>query len=295
MGSTYRQLRNTVGFSPVDAGMAFDLGQIGIWQRGAVLTPQFAQEVEKLGYGTIWIGGSPDGDLRLADTLLDATDHITVATGIVNMWKDDAATVGASYHRLEQRHPGRFVLGVGIGHPEATTEYRKPYDKIVEYLDQLDESGVPVSRRVLAALGPKVLRLAAQRAAGAHPYLTTPEHTREARQVLGEGSLLAPEQKVVLNPEPEQARAIARPAVENPYLHLLNYRKNLLRLGWRESDLDNGGSDALIDALALHGDAETVIRGITAHLDAGANHVSIQALGPDPLIAYHALSDVLLS
>jgi probable F420-dependent oxidoreductase len=275
--------------------MALELGQIGIWQRGTVLTPQFAQEVEKLGYGTLWVGGSPDGDLQVVDTLLDATDHITVATGIVNMWKDDAATVGASYHRLEQRHPGRFQLGVGIGHPEATQEYRKPYDKIVEYLDQLDEAGVPTSRRVLAALGPKVLRLAAQRAAGAHPYLTTPEHTREARQILGQGPLLAPEQKVVLNPEPKQARAIGRPAVENPYLRLVNYRKNLLRLGWQESDLDNGGSDRLIDTLALHGDAETIARGITAHLDAGANHVCIQALGPAPLTAYQALSEVLLS
>jgi probable F420-dependent oxidoreductase len=274
--------------------MAFDPGQIGVWQRGAVLTPQFAREVEKLGYGTLWVGGSPDGDLRVVDTLLDATDHIRVATGIVNMWKDDAATVGASYHRLEQRHPGRFLLGVGIGHPEATQEYRKPFDKIVEYLDQLDEAEVPVSRRVLAALGPKVLRLAAQRAAGAHPYLTTPEHTREARQVLGKSPLLAPEQKVVLTPQPEQARAIGRPAVKSPYLNLVNYRKNLLRLGWQESDLDDGGSDRLIDALALHGDAETIARGITAHLDAGANHVCIQALGSEPLDAYQALSEILI-
>jgi len=276
-------------------GMTSELGKIGIWRPGRMLTPQLAQEIEKLGYGAIWVGGSPDGDLGVVETLLDATDHIKVATGVVNIWKDDAATVGASYHRIEDRHPSRFLLGVGIGHPEATQQYRKPYDKIVEYLDQLDAAGVPVSRRVLAALGPKVLRLAAQRAAGAHPYLTTPEHTRQARQVLGEGVLLAPEQKVVLNTDPRQARAIGRRAVENPYLHLVNYRKNLLRLGWDESDLDKGGSDRLIDALVLHGDAGTIARGITAHLDAGADHVCIQALDPDPLPTYQAVSEILLS
>ncbi|MPY95008.1 MAG: TIGR03620 family F420-dependent LLM class oxidoreductase [Acidimicrobiia bacterium] len=274
--------------------MTMDLGRIGVWQGAAVLTPQLAQEVEELGYGAIWIGGSPGGDLGIVETLLDATDHITVATGIVNVWKDDAATIGAAYQRIEERHPGRFLLGVGIGHPEHTSQYRKPYETLVEYLDQLDQAQVPVDRRALAALGPRVLRLAADRTAGAHPYLTTPEHTREARQLLGEGVLLAPEQKVVLSSDAEQARTIARPVVENPYLHLSNYRRNLLRHGWDEPDLDDGGSDRLIDALALHGDAQTISLGITAHLDAGADHVCIQALGPDPLATHRALAVVLL-
>ena len=274
--------------------MAIDLGRIGVWQGAAVLTPQLAQEVEKLGYGAIWIGGSPGGDLGIVETLLDATDHIPVATGIVNVWKDDAATIGAAYQRIEERHPGRFLLGVGIGHPEAVTQYRKPYDTLVEYLDQLDEAQVPVDRRALAALGPRVLRLAAARTAGAHPYLTTPEHTRQARQILGDGVLLAPEQKVVLGTDADQARAVARPVVERPYLNLVNYRNNLLRHGWEESDLANGGTDQLIDALALHGDAETISSGITAHLDAGADHVCIQALGPDPLATHRALAKVLL-
>jgi probable F420-dependent oxidoreductase len=246
--------------------------------------------VEALGYGAIWIGGSPDGDLSTVENLLEAGDHITVATGIVNVWKDDAATVGASYHRITARHPDRFLLGLGIGHPEHTQEYQSPYAKLVSYLDELDELKVPVTGRALAALGPKVLRLSAERAAGAHPYLVTPEHTRQARQILGPGKLLAPEQKVVLETDPERARAIGRPRVERPYLGLTNYVSNLRRLGWTDADLAGGGSDALIDALVLHGDAEAIARGVTAHLDAGADHVALQVLGPDPLAALRALA-----
>src|SRR5690242_6581020 len=146
--------------------MTIALGPIGVWQFTGNATPELAAEAERLGYGTFWIGGSPDGGLEQAEQLLAATERIVVATGIVNMWKDDAATVGASYHRLEAAYPGRFLLGVGVGHREATTEYRDPYGKIVEYLDQLDEAGVPVERRIIAALGPKVLELSAARAAG---------------------------------------------------------------------------------------------------------------------------------
>ncbi|NYI88697.1 putative F420-dependent oxidoreductase [Amycolatopsis endophytica] len=275
--------------------MAIELGKIGIWAGWPALNADVAREVESLGYGAIWIGMSPDGQLTLVDELLDATENIKVATGIVNMWKDDAATVGASWHRIEAKHPGRFLLGVGIGHPEATQEYQKPYDKIVDYLGGLDQAGVPVAARALAALGPKVLKLSAERTAGAHPYLTTPEHTREARKVLGDGVLLAPEQKIVLETDPEKARATARPGIQNPYLNLVNYRSNLLRHGWTEADLDNGGSDALIDALALHGDIESIARGIQAHLDAGADHVCVQVLGDDPLPGYRAVSKALLS
>ena len=270
--------------------MGIELGRIGIWRHATGLSPELAAEVEALGYGAIWIGSSPDGDLRLAEQLLDATDHIAVATGIVNMWKDDAATVGASYHRIAARHPGRFLLGLGIGHPEATQQYRQPYATLVSYLDELDDLGVPAEARVLAALGPKVLELAARRTAGAHPYLVTPDHTRQARQLLGAGPLLAPEQKVVLETDPERARAIGRPRVQKPYLGLSNYLANLRRLGWTEADLADGGSDRLIDALVLHGDAEEIGRGITAHLDAGADHVAIQVLGPDPLTALRALA-----
>jgi probable F420-dependent oxidoreductase len=275
--------------------MANKLGKFGIWRRANGVTPELTQEVERLGYGAIWLGGYPDGTLDIVESLLDATERIVVATGIVNMWTIDAKEVSASYHRIVAKHPGRFLLGVGVGHPEAVQVYQKPYDKIVEYLDQLDEANVPVQDRALAALGPKVLKLSGERTAGAHPYLTTPEHTREAREILGEGVLLAPEHKVVLDTDPERARARGRKAVQNPYLQLRNYVSNLRRLGWTDEDLANGGSDRLIDALALHGDAESIAPGLTAHLDAGADHVCIQVLDRDPLPAYRAVAEVLLS
>ena len=166
----------------------------------------------------------------------------------------------------------------------------------MHYLDELDLAQVPVGQRLLAALGPKVLQLAADRTAGAHPYLTTPEHTARARAVLGPDELLVPEQKVVLNTDPEQARAIGRPRVATPYLGLSNYVNNLKSLGWSDRDLADGGSDKLIDALVVHGDAETVAAGIRAHLDAGADQVAIQLLtGPeeDPVAGYTALAEVL--
>ena len=274
-------------------GMSIELGKVGIWRHPSRLTPELVADVTALGYGAIWVGGSPPGDLGFVEHLLDTTENIAVATGIVNVWQDDAATVGASYHRITARHPGRFLLGLGIGHPEATQEYQQPYAKLVSYLGQLDDLKVPVEGRVLAALGPRVLRLAAERAAGAHPYLVTPEHTREARQILGDGKLLAPEQKLVFETDPERARAIGRPRVEKPYLSLTNYLSNLRRLGWTDADFADGGSDALIDALAVHGDAAAIARGVTAHLDAGADHVAVQVLNPDPRPALRALAGQL--
>jgi probable F420-dependent oxidoreductase len=273
--------------------MTIALGTIGIWQFTGNATPELAAEAERLGYGTVWIGGSPDGGLEHAEALLDATERITVATGIVNMWKDDAATVAASYHRLEGRHPGRFVLGVGIGHREHTADFRSPAEKIVEYLDQLDDGGVPSDRRVLAALGPKVLEIAAERTAGAHPYLTTPEHTAFARKIVGPDTLLAPEHKVVVGTDADQARTLGRKVVSR-YLDLVNYRQNLLRFGFSEDDVSGGGSDRLVDALVLHGDAETVARGLRAHLEAGADHISVQVLGRDLGPAHEALAEALL-
>jgi probable F420-dependent oxidoreductase len=255
-------------------------GRYGIWAGGAQLTPELAATIEQLGYGAVWIGGSPPADLELPESLLAATDHLVVATGIVNMWGSPAAEAATSYRRIAERYPDRFLLGVGIGHPEAVGQYRKPYATIVEYLDELDAGGVPAEGRALAALGPKVLAVARDRTAGAHPYLTTPHHTREAREILGAGPLLAPEQKVVLDTDVERARAIGREKVRNPYLKLTNYRNNLLREGFSEQDLDTA-SDALVDALAIHGDAATVAAGLTAHLDAGADHVCAQVLVND--------------
>ncbi len=273
--------------------MGIELGRIGIWQHESVFTPEIARELEELGYGAIWLGGSPDGDLVKAEELLDATKTIKVATGIVNIWKDDAATVAESYKRIEAKHPGRFLLGIGAGHREHTAEFKKPYTALVEYLDALDAAGVPVEGRVLAALGPKVIKLAGDRTAGAHPYLMTPEHTRQAREILGEGPLLAPEQKIVLEADPAKAREIGRPSVKF-YLGLVNYTNSLRKLGFTDEDLAGEGSDKLIDALAVHGDAETVARGVTAHIEAGADHVNIQVLNSDPLPVYRALAAVLL-
>jgi probable F420-dependent oxidoreductase len=277
----------------LSADMSIELGKVGIWRHPSGLTPETAAEVEALGYSAIWLGGSPDGELGVVDPLLDATDRVVVGTSIVNVWKDDAATVAAAYHRLTAKYPDRFLLGLGIGHPEATQQYQKPYDKLVSYLDELDDLEVPASGRALAALGPRVLRLSAERSAGALPYLVTPEHTRQARQILGAWVLLAPEQKLVLETDPERARAIGRPRVQNPYLGLTNYRSNLLRLGWTEADLADGGSDALVDALAVHGDAAALAAGVTAHLDAGADHVAVQILNPDLLPALRALAGQL--
>ena len=274
--------------------MTVELGRYGIWRHMSGLSPDLAAQMERHGFGAVWIGGSPPGDLKLAESLIAATDRITVATGIVNMWSTPAEEVAASYHRIEERYPNRFLLGVGIGHPEATRQYRKPYDTMVEYLDRLDQGGVPVDRRVLAALGPRALRLAAERTAGAHPYLTTPQHTREAREQMGDGPLLAPEQKVVLDTDPERAHFVARPAVK-PYLSLSNYRSNLLRLGFTEQDLAGEGSDRLIDALVAHGDAAAVGARLTEHLDAGADHVCAQLLpaANDPVPALHDLAQAL--
>lgn len=279
------------GARGVAAGMGTELGKVGIWRPEGVLDTELAVEVERLGYGTLWIGGSPPADLDLTERLLDATSTLVVATGIVNMWSADAGEVARSTRRIMARHPDRFLLGVGVGHPEANDVYERPYDKIVSYLDELDAAGVGWRDRVLAALGPRVLRLAGQRTAGAHPYLTTPVHTAGAREVLGSGPLLAPEHKVVLDSDPERARATARPVV-GAYLGLRNYANNLLRLGYTQDDIDNG-SDRLVDALALHGDADTIAAGLTAHLDSGADHVCVQVLDDDPLPGYRALAGAM--
>src|SRR6185437_5392027 len=178
-----------------------------------------------------------------------ATSTIVVATAIVNMWTNDADEVAASYRRLTSRYGDRVLLGVGIGHPEANSDYRQPYVTMVDYLDRLDAGGVPPDRRILAALGPRALRLAAARTLGTHPYLVVPEHTREARGMLGPGVVIAPEQTVVIEADPNTARDIGRAFVSNPYLQLVNYTNNFRRYGYTDADLEGGGSDRLVDAL----------------------------------------------
>ncbi|MEJ8278475.1 LLM class F420-dependent oxidoreductase [Pseudonocardia spirodelae] len=260
--------------------MSVSLGRYGVWRHETGLSPELAAEIEKLGFSTVWVGGSPPGDLALAESMLDATSSLTVSTGIVNIWATPAEQVAESFHRIEARHPGRFLLGIGVGHPEATSDYTRPYAALVDYFDRLDAAGVPVEGRMLAALGPRMLDLARERSAGTHPYLTTPEHTRSTRERYGPGPLVAPEHKIVLNDDAGAARGLGRPAVEKPYLGLVNYRNNLKRLGWAESDLDDGGSDALIDALVAHGTPEQVAARLDEHLAAGADHVCAQVLTP---------------
>lgn len=276
----------------VDEDMAKpNLGKFGVfghyaqWQQ---LSPGQLREIEALGYGAIWAGGSPPAELDWVDPILAATDKLQLATGIVNIWTAEAGPVAESFHRIEKAYPHRFLLGIGVGHPEAHTEYKKPYDALTEYLDKLDEYGVPKDRRVVAALGPQVLKLSARRSAGAHPYLTTPEHTRQARELVGPDAFIAPEHKVVLttsDPEgAEQARTVGRKALEI-YLNLANYTNNWKRLGFTDEDIAKPGSDALVDAFVAHGTVDAVAARLFEHLAAGADHVPVQVLtGTDKLV-----------
>jgi len=273
------------------------LGPFGIWRSVSMVTPGLAAELERLGYGALWLGGSPRADLAIVDKLLAATNELVVATGIVNMWQSDAHEIAASYARIESRHPGRFLLGVGAGHREAIAQYAKPYDTIATYVDALLDDGVPASSLVLAALGPKMLRLAAERTAGAHPYLVTPAYVEQAREIMGAGPLLAVEHKAVIESDPQAARAIGRPRVHRPYLGLVNYTNNLRRLGWTDDDLAGEGSDALIDALVAHGNPDQVAAQLSEFIGAGADHVCVQLLqadaDTDPLPGYRQLAAAL--
>ena len=253
------------------------LGRYGVWT-GQPVTPEQAADIEKLGYGTVWVGASPAADLAFVEPILEKTETLQVATGIVNIWTADANEVAESYHRIEKAFPGRFLLGVGVGHPEHQQQYTKPYQALVDYLDVLDAAKVPTSRRVLAALGPKVLKLAAQRSAGAHPYLTTPVHTGQARELLGPTVLIAPEHKVVLTDDPAAAREVGRQTVDF-YLGLSNYVNNWKRLGFTDDDLDRPGSDRFIDAVVAYGSPDEIATRLDEHLQAGADHVAIQVLG----------------
>jgi probable F420-dependent oxidoreductase len=255
-----------------------DLGRFGVWTGGPV-SPDTAAEIEQLGYGALWVGASPAADLAFVEPILAKTDSLQVATGIVNIWSAPANEVAESYERIEKAYPGRFLLGIGVGHPEHTDEYVKPYDALVGYLDDLDAACVPTSRRVIAALGPRVLKLARDRSAGAHPYLTTPEHTAQARELVGNSVFLAPEHKVVLTRDAAQARQLGRKTV-GFYLDLSNYVNNWRRLGFTADDVAKPGSDKLIDAVVAHGTPEMIAARLIEHLDAGADHVTIQVLGP---------------
>ncbi|MEU8642174.1 MULTISPECIES: TIGR03620 family F420-dependent LLM class oxidoreductase [unclassified Streptomyces] len=262
-------------------------GRIGIWsgalhasrvdEAGRAAIVEAVAELEDLGYGTLWMGGSPSPEDAAA--LVAATRRVTVATGILSIWEHGAEEVAARVAAIDASARGRFVLGLGVSHDKLAPQYAKPYSAMVDYLDALDEAAQPVDggHRVLAALGPKMLRLAADRSLGAHPYLVTAEHTAEAREALGPDALLAPELSVVLDPDLDRARTTARGMLET-YLQLPNYTNNLLRLGFTESDFEDGGSARLLDALFALGDAERVRARAQEYFDAGADHIAFQAL-----------------
>jgi probable F420-dependent oxidoreductase len=258
------------------------LGEIGIWTSYRAIDERDAGEaaelVEGLGYGTFWLGGSPR--LPTVRPLLDATEHLTVATGIVNVWQYEPAALAAEYAELARAFPGRLLLGIGIGHPEATSDYSRPLSTMRQFFDGLDSAATPVPRdqRCVAALGPKMLDFCADRALGTLTYFTAVEHTRFARERVGEKGLVATELACVLDADDDRARATAREYAEL-YLGLRNYTTNLLNFGFTEQDIAGGGSDRLIDAIIPHGTAEKIAAVAREHLDAGANHVCLQTVG----------------
>lgn len=259
------------------------VGRYGIWSVGlrsedparrGELT-EAAAELEELGYGALWLGGNSAAEHAVP--LIGATSRIAVGTSIQSIWQHEPADSAAAFADLEKAHPGRFVLGLGVSHARRVEQYRRPYSALVSYVDALDEAGTPADRRVLAALGPKSLELARDRAAGSIPYLVTPEHTAHAREILGEGPLLAPELGVVLETDPTRARALAREFLAI-YLPLPNYTNNFLRHGFTEDDLTDGGSDRLIDSLFAWGDDTRIRDRITAFQQAGADHLALQVI-----------------
>ena len=275
--------------------MTIDIGRVGIWTGvlDAVSSKEaqaVAGRIEELGFPTLWIPETVGRDPFVTATLLlSATSDLRIATGIANVYARDAVTMANTQRSLEEAFPGRFLLGLGVSHEHLVNrvrkhDYSKPYSYMVDYLVDMDSAVFravgPLERpaTVLAALGPKMLRLAAERAGGAHPYFVPVEHTALAREVMGPGPLLAPEQMVVLEQDPEKARTIARTAMA-VYLRAPNYTNNLARLGFGEDDVADGGSDRLVDAIVAWGDIGTILARIKAHHDAGADHVCVQVLG----------------
>jgi probable F420-dependent oxidoreductase len=276
-----------------------DIGEIGVWTSyqafGVDRAGEAAKLIEQLGYGTWWVGASPHvPDVR---PVLEATSTLVAATGILNVWANDPAKTAAADAALRAEFPERFMLGIGIGHREATHDYRTPLATMRDFLDGLDaaETSPTADERCLAALGPKMLDLARERTAGTHSYFVPVEHTRAARRRLGAGKLVAPELACVVDTDPVRARAVAR-AYAKRYLGLRNYVQNLVRFGFSEEDVANGGSDRLVDAVVPQGSAEEIAEVVQAHLDAGADHVCVQPLGEDgiPRDGWTALAKVLI-
>jgi probable F420-dependent oxidoreductase len=268
------------------------LGPIGIWSAAfrsdAPEVDDAARELEDLGFGALWLPGGSGGDVfGISSRLLTATGHVVVATGVLNIWAHQPADVAEAVRELGATFPDRFLLGLGVSHAPLVERMGQTFDHpmqaMVDYLDALDRAPSPVApaERALAALGPRMLELARDRSAGAHPYLVTPEHTQFAREVLGPGPLLAPEVKAALETDPAKARAIARTHLAI-YLGLPNYTNNLRRFGLTDEDFADGGSDRFVDAVVAWGGGAAVKQRVQEHFDAGADHVCIQLLTDEP-------------
>ncbi len=290
-----------------------DLGRIGLWTHTLDPLPwpqarEVALEIEHLGFGTLWLPEAVNRDAIVHSTLLlGATTDLVLATGIVPLYARDAMTTNAAWRTLEEAYPGRFVLGLGVSHKPMVetirkTTYSPPIATMRQYLDDMDASlflaAQPTTppRRVLAALGPKMLALSAERTDGAHPYHATPEHTAMAREIIGPDKILAVEQSVVLSTDPEEARRHARASLAI-YLGLPNYTNNWRRLGFTDADLADGGSDRFVDAIVAWGDEDAIKSRVDQHLDAGAGHVCIQVIpthGGTPIEEWRRLSAALI-
>jgi probable F420-dependent oxidoreductase len=292
-----------------------DIGRVGLWTFQLDLQPaaaagEAAAELEELGYPALWVPEAVGREALVNSALLlAATRRMVIATGIASIWARDAMTMAAGQLSLCEAFPDRFLLGLGVSHQPMVDfvrgqHYDKPLSKMRTYLAAMDQviymapRPAQEPRRVLAALGPKMLELAAAQALGAHPYFVPVEHTALARETLGEGPMLCPEQAVVLSADPSVARAAARQHMAT-YLGLPNYTNNLRRLGWGDADLGDGGSDRLVDAIVAWGDEEAIVARVQAHLDAGADHVCVQVLDPDatalPMAQWRTLAPALLS
>jgi probable F420-dependent oxidoreductase len=272
----------------------YALSGTGIWSAmlrygDAGEVAELAAEMEGLGYTALWVpdtGGDVFGPLG---NLLEATSTATIATGILNIWMHTPEETAAQHAALTAAHGHRFLCGIGVSHRPLIDHvnepgtYQRPVEKVAEFLDGLDAAPTPLPRseRCIAALGPQMVALAAARTSGTHPYLVTPEHTHAAREAIGPDALVACEQGVVLETDPATARATARTHLQI-YLGLPNYTNNWKRIGFTDDDLADGGSDRLVDALVAWGDEAAIVARVQAHRDAGADHVCIQALEPDP-------------
>ena len=275
-----------------------ELGRFGVWTTYRAIGEENAGEaaslVQELGFGTLWLGGSPR--LSTVRPLLEAADTLSVATGIVNVWAYEPSDLAREYAELSPGYGDRLLVGIGIGHPEATSDYKRPLASTRAFLDGLDAATPPLprDRRCLAALGPKMLDLCAERSRGTLTYFVPVEHTRSARARLGPDALIATELACVVETDPGTARTAAR-RYATLYLGLRNYTNNLREFGFSDRDIADGGSDRLIDAIVPHGSAEQIAAVVRAHLDAGADHVCLQPVGVSgiPRAEWAALADAL--